>query len=62
MSESEFAVAVYDTHGFAEEAIKALRDQHFEMKQLSIIGKDYQTEAHVIRFYNVGDRMKFWEI
>ena len=30
------------------------------MKKLSIVGKDYHTEEHVIGFYNTGDRMKFW--
>lgn len=60
MADSSFAVAIYDTHTGAEEAIKSLRDERFEMKHLSIIGKDYQTEEHAIGFYNAGDRMKYW--
>ena len=28
------------------------------MKKLSIVGKDYHTEDHVIGFYNAGDRMR----
>src|SRR5579862_6189311 len=60
MNGQSSAVAVYDTHVDAENAIKALRDANFEMKQLSIIGKDYQTQDHAIGFYNAGDRMKFW--
>ncbi len=60
MNELNSTVAIYDTHTFAEDAIKALRDARFDMKQLSIIGKDYHTEEHAIGFYNVGDRMKFW--
>jgi hypothetical protein len=54
------AVAVYDTHTAAEAAIKALREERFDMKQLSIIGKDFRTEEHAMGFYNAGDRMKFW--
>jgi uncharacterized membrane protein len=54
------AVAIYDTHTAAEGAIKALRDEKFEMKQLSIVGKDFRTEEHAMGFYNAGDRMKFW--
>jgi hypothetical protein len=57
---SSSAVAVYDTHTLAEDAIKALREARFDVKQLSIVGKDYTTEEHAIGFYNVGDRMKFW--
>jgi uncharacterized membrane protein len=60
MVESSSVVAIYDTHALAEEAIKALREARFDMKQLSIVGKDYQTEEHAIGFYNVQDRMKFW--
>src|SRR5579872_1727912 len=60
MAELNSAVAIYDTHTSAEGAIRALREARFEMKQLSIVGKDYQTEEHAIGFYNVGDRMKFW--
>jgi hypothetical protein len=60
MTELNSAVAIYDTHTEAEAAIKALREAKFDMRQLSIIGKDYHTEEHPIGFYNVGDRMKFW--
>jgi hypothetical protein len=30
------------------------------MKNLSIVGKDYHTEEHVVGYYNAGDRMAFW--
>lgn len=60
MNQSNYTVAIYDTHTFAEEAIKLLRAERFDMKQMSIIGKDYHTEEHPIGFYNIGDRMKFW--
>ena len=53
-------VAVYDTHSHAEEAIGAFKSSGFDMKKLSIVGKDYHSEEHVIGFYNAGDRMKFW--
>lgn len=60
MTEPNSTIAIYDTHTFAEEAIKALRDARFEMKDLSIIGKDFTTEEHAVGFYNSGDRMKYW--
>jgi uncharacterized membrane protein len=60
MLDMNSAVAIYSTHPAAEVAIKALRDEHIEMKNLSIIGKDYETQEHAMGFYNAGDRMKFW--
>jgi len=54
------SVAVYDSHEKAEEAIKSLQRSGFDMKTLSIVGKDYQTEERALGFYNIGDRMKVW--
>jgi uncharacterized membrane protein len=53
-------VAIYDTHTGAEAAIRALQLSGVDMKQLSIVGKDFQTEEHALGFYTSGDRMKFW--
>jgi hypothetical protein len=53
-------VAVYSTHTDAETAIKELQHAGFDMKKISIVGKDYHTEEHVVGYYNVGDRMKYW--
>jgi hypothetical protein len=30
------------------------------MKKLSVVGKDYHTDEHVVGYYNAGDRMKYW--
>ena len=30
------------------------------MKKLSIVGKDYHTEEHVVGYYTTGDRMMYW--
>src|SRR5580692_8821360 len=61
MTESyDTAVGVYDTHQKAEAAVKELQRCGFDMKRLSIIGKDYHSEEHVVGYYNSGDRMKRW--
>jgi len=39
---------------------KELQESSFDMKKLSIVGKDYHEEDKVIGFYNTGDRMKNW--
>lgn len=56
----DIAVALYDQHTQAENAVKALQRAGFDMKKISIIGKDYQTEEHVIGFLNAGDRAKMF--
>jgi uncharacterized membrane protein len=60
MTKNEPVVAVYNTHQEAEEAVKELQKARFEMKNLSIIGRDYHTEENVVGYYNTGDRMKYW--
>jgi uncharacterized membrane protein len=53
-------VAVYNTHTEAEAAVKELQRSGFDMKRLSIVGKDYHTEEHIVGYYNTGDRMRYW--
>jgi hypothetical protein len=59
-TETNAAIAVYDSHSDAEGAIKELERGGFDMKKLSIVGKDYHTEEHPVGFYNIGDRVKAW--
>jgi len=60
MVNKNVTVAVYKTHIEAEAAIKELQRSGFDMKKLSIVGKDYHTEEHVVGYYNTGERMKYW--
>jgi uncharacterized membrane protein len=60
MSETNSVVAIYETHAEAEEAVKELQKSGFNMKKMSIVGKDYHTDEHVVGYYNAGDRMKYW--
>jgi uncharacterized membrane protein len=60
MTEKNSCVAIYNTHTEAERAIKELQKSGFDMRKLSIVGKDYHTEEHVVGYYNTGDRMKKW--
>jgi hypothetical protein len=59
-SEHGSTVAVYDSHGDAEQAIRKLTEAGFDMRKLSIVGRDYATEEGVVGYYNTGDRMKSW--
>jgi len=53
-------VAIYKSHTEAEAAVKELQRCSFDMKKLSIVGRDEHTDEHVIGYYNAGDRMKYW--
>jgi len=57
---NQSVVAIYPTHTVAEAAVKELQQSGFDMKKLSIVGRDYHTDEHVVGYYNAGDRMKAW--
>lgn len=57
---TDHGVAVFATHDQAEAAITKLSGAGFDIKNLSIIGQNYQTEEHPIGFVNTGDRMWSW--
>ena len=60
VNKSNSIVAIYPSHTAAEVAVKELQQSGFDMKKLSIVGRDYHTDEHVVGFYNAGDRMKVW--
>jgi uncharacterized membrane protein len=57
---NESVIAVFPSHTEAETAIKELQKSGFDMKKLSIIGKDYHTEENVVGYYNKGDQIASW--
>jgi len=60
MAEKNSVVAIFNIHTEAEAAVKELQKAGFDMKKLSIVGKDYHSEEHVVGYYNTGDRVKYW--
>ncbi len=60
MTKNNTIVAIYKSHAEAEAAVKELQQSGFDMKKLSIVGRDYHTDEHVVGYYNTGDRMKYW--
>ena len=60
MTDTNAAIAVYDHHLEAEDAVKELQKSGFDMKKLSVVGKDYHTDENVVGYYNAADRMKYW--
>ena len=37
-----------------------LQKAGLDMKMLSVVGKDYHSDEHVVGYYYTGDRMKAW--
>jgi hypothetical protein len=60
MLDKNSVVAIFAQHTQAEDAVKRLQQSGFDMKQLSIVGRDYHTDEDVVGYYNAGDRMKYW--
>lgn len=54
------AVALFNTHEYAEAAVKQLAENKFDVRKITVIGRGFHTEDHVAGFYNMGDRVKFW--
>jgi uncharacterized membrane protein len=51
-------VAVYPDHASAEEAVRRLIKQGFAMKDVSIVGRDFQVTEEPIGFLSTGDFAK----
>jgi hypothetical protein len=60
MSPQNSLVGIFDRHTQAETAIKELQRAGFNMKELSILGKDYEVDEDVVGYYTTGDRMAYW--
>ncbi len=60
MSKQNSTVAIFSDHTGAEHAVKELQEAGFDIKKLSLVGKDYHSDEHVVGYYNTGDRMRYW--
>jgi len=60
MSKHNATVAIFNGHTGAEQAVKELQEAGFDIKKLSLVGKDYHSDEHVVGYYNTGDRMRYW--
>jgi len=60
MSEKNSLVAIFECHSQAEDAVRELQNSGFDMTKLSIVGRDYHSDEHVVGYYNAGDRMMYW--
>jgi len=53
-------IALFSQHTQAEAGVRELQEAGFDMKCLSIVGKEYHTDENVVGYYTSGDRMALW--
>jgi hypothetical protein len=53
-------IGLFDQHTQAEAGVRELQEAGFDMKSLSIVGKEYHTDENVVGYYSAGDRMAYW--
>jgi hypothetical protein len=60
MSTQSTVLAVYATHTEVREAVKKLQSRGVDVHKVSIIGRAYHTDEHVVGYYSAGGRMRYW--
>ena len=60
ITKNNAVAAIYKSHTEAEVAIKEMMQSGYDMKKLSIVGRDYFGEQDVVGYFHAGDRMKYW--
>src|SRR5665213_567910 len=60
MNKNDSIVAIYPSHTATKTAVNALQLSGFDMKKLSIVGRDYHSYQQVVGYSNAGDRTKQW--
>ena len=53
-------VAVYPSLREAGEAVNSFLRSEFDMKKVSLVGKELQFEETVVGYYTVGNQVKYW--
>ncbi len=60
MTRHNSVVAIFRSRLEAQAAVTELQQSGFDLKTLSIVGRDHHTDEHVVGYYNNGDRLKHW--
>lgn len=60
MSHENIDAVILRTHTEAENAVQEMQRAGFDMKKISIVGKDFQSKGHAVGYYNAGDGINYW--
>jgi Heat induced stress protein YflT domain len=53
-------IVVYDTQRDAETGVRDLQQVGFDLRKVSILGREHESLEHVVGYYSTGGRMKYW--
>jgi hypothetical protein len=53
-------IVVYETQREAETGVRDLQLVGFDLRKVSILGREHESLEHVVGYYNTGGRMKYW--
>lgn len=62
MKDTKLLIAHYKTQQQAEEAIRKLKQNGYDITSLCVIGMDCYTEQNVLGYHNIYDRMEKWSV
>jgi hypothetical protein len=60
LKQHDAIVAIFADHRDAENAVRKLASDGFDLTHFSIVGQGFHSDEKVVGFYNIGDRIKFW--
>lgn len=60
MSSTNSVVSIFADQDQAEAAIKTLQAGGIALTSMSLVGRGFHSEQHVVGYYTAGDRMKVW--
>ncbi len=57
---THIVMALFKTHGAADEAVRALGRAGVALSNISVLGRNYHSEDQPIGYFNAGDRARFY--
>jgi hypothetical protein len=53
-------IVIYETQRDAETGVRDLQLVGFDLRKVSVLGREHESLEHVVGYYNTGGRMKYW--
>jgi uncharacterized membrane protein len=57
---TDILVATYTSHNAAEDGLKLLERNGVDLRNISIVGRDYHSEEWPLGYFNLGERVRFF--
>jgi hypothetical protein len=60
MAQENASVAIYDVHTTAQEAVRRLHKSGFDMRKVSVAGRDGHSGNEIVGYYHDAGGMRYW--